>query len=187
MDLKEEKKLLRREIREKKRQTPNEEKLRQSSLIFSAIEKSEIFNQADTLLLYWSMDDEVATHDFILKWYKTKTILLPCVKGDDLILRRFGGMETMQEGEQFAILEPTGEVFSDYSRIDLMIIPGVAFDRAMHRMGRGRGFYDRLLSVAKVQKIGICFDFQLVESVPVEEFDVKMDFVVSDKGFVGNE
>lgn len=187
MDLKEEKKCLRRAIKERKRLTAKDEKLRQSSLIFSAIERSEVFTQAKVLLLYWSMDDEVATHDFILKWYKLKTILLPCVKGDDLILRRFDGMETMTEGEQFAILEPTGEIFSDYSQIDLMIIPGVAFDRAMHRMGRGRGFYDRLLSVTDAKKAGVCFDFQLVESVPVEEFDVKMDFVVSDKGFVGNE
>ena len=93
----------------------------------------------------------------------------------------------MKEGEQFGILEPVGEIFEAYNLIDLMIIPGVAFDTSLHRMGRGRGFYDRLLSVAETVKIGICFDFQLVERVPVEEFDVPMNNVITPNGFVRDE
>lgn len=187
MDLKEEKKQLRRQIRELKKGATTEEKQRQGSMIFEHIAQSPLFQEAKTVLLYWSMDDEVPTHDFILQYYKEKTILLPCVVGDDLVLRKFQGMESMIAGEQFGILEPKGEIFSDYSAIDLMIIPGVAFDTEKHRMGRGRGFYDRLLSVAKAEKAGICFDFQLRENVPVEEFDVKMDYVITPKGFVGDE
>ncbi len=187
MDLKEEKKQLRRQIRELKKEIPTQEKERQGSLIFGHIAQSPLFQEAKTVLLYWSMEDEVPTHDFIMQHYGNKTILLPCVVGDDLVLRRFQGMESMIAGEQFGILEPKGEIFSDYSKIDLMIIPGVAFDSKRHRMGRGRGFYDRLLSVANAKKAGICFDFQLRESVPVEEFDVKMDYVITPKGFVNNE
>lgn len=187
MDLKEEKKNLRKQIRQIKKTFPQQEKLSQSLQIFSFVEKSKRFASAKVVLLYWSMEDEVSTHDFILKWYKDKTILLPCVVGESLVLRRFEGLESMKEGEQFGILEPVGEIFEDYKLIDLMIIPGVAFDTSLHRMGRGRGFYDRLLSVAEADKIGICFDFQLVERVPVEEFDVPMNNVVSPKGFVKDE
>ena len=93
-------------------------------------------------------------------------------------------MESMKAGEQFGILEPVGEIYESYEKIELMIIPGVAFDDKLHRMGRGRGFYDRLLSVAQSTKIGICYDFQMVENVPVEEFDVVMNNVVTPKGFV---
>ena len=96
-------------------------------------------------------------------------------------------MQSMKEGEQFGILEPTGEIFSDYEKIDLMIIPGVAFDRERKRIGRGRGFYDRLLAVNQNKKMGICFSCQLVESVPTEDFDVKMDFVVTPNEIIGNE
>ena len=60
-----------------------------------------------------------------------------------------------------------------------MIIPGVAFDSAKNRMGRGRGFYDRLLKTCDCEKIGICFDFQIVNKVPTEEFDVKMNKVIA--------
>ncbi|MBR5254615.1 MAG: 5-formyltetrahydrofolate cyclo-ligase [Bacteroidales bacterium] len=187
MDLKERKKELRKLIRERKKLLSMDNKNLQSERIFSSVVNSSVYKNANTILLYWSMDDEVPTHDFILANYETKTILLPCVVGDDLVLRKFSGMHTMKAGEQFGILEPTGEIFSDYEKIDLMIIPGVAFDREKRRIGRGRGFYDRLLSVNQNKKMGICFNCQLVEQVPVEEFDVKMDYVISPDEFVGDE
>lgn len=187
MELKEKKKELRRLIRERKKQLSLSEKQKEGKEIFSLIENSSAYKQANIVLLYWSMDDEVPTHDFILSNYENKTILLPCVVGDDLVLRKFSGMQSMKEGEQFGILEPTGEIFSDYEKIDLMIIPGVAFDRERKRIGRGRGFYDRLLAVNQNKKMGICFSCQLVESVPTEDFDVKMDFVVTPNEIIGNE
>ena len=111
MDLKTQKKELRKQIRQIKKEFAQQEKLSQSRQIFSFVEQSKRFAAAKVVLLYWSMDDEVSTHDFILKWYKDKTILLPCVVGDSLVLRRFEGMESMKEGEQFGILEPVGEIF----------------------------------------------------------------------------
>ena len=86
----------------------------------------------------------------------------------------------MQKGA-FGIWEPKpdGEEAVE-GAIDLIIVPGVAFDRQCHRLGRGRGFYDRLLSSLDVPKVGICFDFQLVPSVPVESFDYPMDHVVTE-------
>ena len=82
----------------------------------------------------------------------------------------------------YNIMEPVGEVFTDYAQIDLAVIPGVAFDRQLNRMGRGKGFYDRLLpQLGDAYKIGICFDFQLVESIECEEHDIRMDEVISGK------
>lgn len=175
----EEKKLLRKEIRERKKLYTLEQKKELSQPIFSALEKEELFADAKVVLLYWSMDDEVFTQDFVRKWYKDKTILLPCVDGDDLLLRQYQGEQSMRVGEQFGIPEPIGELFEDLDKIDLMIIPGVAFDKERNRMGRGRGFYDRLLKTIPAKKIGICFDFQFVEKVPTEDFDVKMDMLIS--------
>lgn len=173
------KKQLRKQIRERKKEFSLSEKIKLSEPIFEKIEKEELFKEAKVVLLYYSMDDEVYTHDFVEKHYKTKTILLPCVDGDDLILRQYLGIESMKAGEQFGILEPVGKEFNDLEKIDLMIIPGVAFDKEKNRLGRGRGFYDRLLKTVNATKIGVCFDFQIVEQVPTEDFDVKMDVVIS--------
>ena len=146
------------------------------------VEQLSQFQNATTVLLYWSMEDEVQTHDFVNRWYRQKTILLPCVNGDDLRLRQYTGPECLTAGEQFGIGEPIGPEFTDLEKVDLIIVPGVAFDRQNNRMGRGRGFYDRLLkSTPNAYKVGVGFDFQLVESVPVEPFDVPMDKVVIDE------
>ena len=173
---------LRKEIRAAKKAVPFLEKCRRSEGIMRQVEALEEFRRAGTVLLYWSMDDEVQTHDFVNRWYREKCILLPCVDGDDLRLRQYTGSECLKAGEQFGIGEPTGPEFTDLDSVELIIVPGVAFDSEGNRMGRGRGFYDRLLkSTPKAYKVGVAFDFQVIDRVPVEEFDVAMDRVVSEK------
>lgn len=143
------------------------------------VEALEAFKSARTVLLYWAMEDEVQTHDFVNRWYKEKRILLPCVAGDDLLLRQYTGPECLQAGEQFGIGEPTGEVFEAVDQIEMIIVPGVAFDEKGNRMGRGRGFYDRMLkSTPNAYKVGVAFNFQKVDQVPCEAHDVAMDKVI---------
>lgn len=174
-----EKKALRIEIRQLKRACPLEERRRKSLSVWEAVERDEVFQQAETVLAYWSMDDEVYTHDFVKRWAGSKTLLLPCVKGDELELRYFDGEERLQPGEGYAIPEPVGELFTDWGKIDLILVPGVAFDKSGNRLGRGKGYYDKVLKQTGAYKLGVCFDFQLVERVPVEPHDVKMDRVVA--------
>lgn len=177
-----EKKALRIEIRQLKRACPLEERRRKSLSVWEAVERDEVFQKAETVLAYWSMDDEVYTHDFVNKWAGSKTLLLPCVKGDELELRYFDGEERLQPGEGYAIPEPVGELFTDWGKIDLILVPGVAFDKSGNRLGRGKGYYDKVLKQTGAYKLGVCFDFQLVERVPVEPHDVKMDRVVASGG-----
>ncbi len=170
---------VRKQIRELKRAVPLEEKILRSEGIMRQVEALPAFQQAGTVLLYWSMADEVQTHAFVKKWYKDKVLLLPCVDGDDLRLRQYTGPECMVAGEQFGIGEPMGEEFMNLDAVELIMVPGVAFDRMGNRMGRGRGFYDRLLkSTPNAMKVGVAFDFQLLDSVPTEPHDVKMDKVI---------
>lgn len=162
---------------------PLEEKLQRSEGIMRQVEALPAFQQARVVLLYWSMADEVQTHNFVNKWYKDKVLLLPCVDGDDLLLRQYTGPECMVEGEQFGIGEPdaTVPVFTDLDSVEMIIVPGVAFDRQCNRMGRGRGFYDRLLkSTPRALKVGVAFDFQMLDEIPTETFDVKMDIVITE-------
>lgn len=139
-----------------------------------------MFQSAHTILLYHSLGDEVHTHEFIEKWSNSKQIILPVVVGDDLELRTYSSPSDLSVGA-YGILEPTGAPFYDYHKIELAIIPGVAFDISGSRLGRGRGYYDRLLPKLTAHKIGVCFPFQFVDEVPAEKFDIRMDEVIYKK------
>ncbi len=176
----EEKKRIRREIRALKKLVSLEEKRRRSKQILEKVEQLPEFISAKTVLLYWAMADEVQTSDFVMKWAESKRVILPCVNGNDLDLRVFRGAEDLIAGENFGIPEPSGELFTAYEEIDLILVPGVAFDVENNRMGRGKAYYDKLLSSLKAYKLGVCFDFQFLESVPTDEHDIKMDRIVSE-------
>lgn len=172
---------VRKRMRELKRAVPPEEKLRRSEAILRQLEQLPEWDAARVVLLYWSMADEVQTHDFVNRWYKDKVLFLPCVDGDDLVLRQYTGPECLVAGEQFGIGEPTGPIWTDLDAIQIIIVPGVAFDRSGNRMGRGRGFYDRMLkSTVGALKIGIAYDFQMLDEIPVEPHDVKMDRIITE-------
>jgi 5-formyltetrahydrofolate cyclo-ligase len=94
-----------------------------------------------------------------------------------LELRLYSGRDSLRVGA-YNILEPVGPVFSDYDSIDLAVVPGVAFTADGIRLGRGKGYYDRLLPRIKARKIGICFPFQILHSIPAESFDIRMDEVI---------
>ena len=80
---------------------------------------------------------------------------------------------------KFGIEEPTGPEINNLSNIDLVIVPGMAFDMKGNRLGRGKGYYDKLLRKMRCYKIGVCYNFQLLENIPVEEHDFPMDMVIS--------
>lgn len=101
---------MRKQVKVLKSQYSLEQKVEMSRPLWKELEQTDFFKEARTVLLYWSMDDEVFTHDYVCKWAGEKTVLLPCVKGDVLELRVFKGMESLQPGEAFGILEPVGEL-----------------------------------------------------------------------------
>lgn len=171
---------LRKEIRNRKGQFDGQ---RLGELSFSAIRKllsHQRLKEARTIMLYYSLPDEVDTHtlaDSLLM--SRKTILLPRVTGDGTMeLRRYTGPCSLTPGA-YGIMEPTGSVFADYASIDLAVIPGMAFDRHGNRLGRGKGYYDRFLPlIPQAYKIGICFPFQMADSIPTDRHDIKMDEII---------
>lgn len=183
MMIDEEKKAIRRQIREKKKDYSLEEKKRKSELIFNQIEKLDAFKKAEIIMVYWSLNDEVFTQRFIQKYQNKKKIILPVVEGDILILKEFTGLSNMKISKSFGIGEPEGILFDQSDKIDVIIVPGLAFDKSLNRLGRGKAYYDKLLKKSQALKIGVCFDFQELESVPVDEYDVKMDLVITDKSY----
>jgi len=150
-----------------------------SEKILRKLEFLPEFIHAKSVFLYYSMPDEVATRHFVKKWSDTKEIYLPAIEERKMRLRLYSPDQMLRTGA-FNIKEPQGNLCSDYKVIDFAIVPGVAFDRQGFRLGRGKGYYDRVLPLLSCAKAGICFAFQIVENVPVDEWDVRMDYVITE-------
>ena len=167
---------LRKAIRAMKNQTGSDELRQMSGRVVERLKQHPAFVNAHVVLLYHSLPDEVFTHDLLAEYADSKTILLPTVVGDDLQLHVFQP-DALHTGA-FGIMESAGKPFTRFSDIDLAIIPGMAFDKEGHRLGRGRGFYDRLLPSLPCKKIGLCFPFQFVDAVPSDPHDISVDEVI---------
>ena len=172
---------IRRRVKRMKALLSDEELMCMSARVWNGVEANLRFREAASVLLYWSMSGEVDTHDFIRRWHHKKTIILPVVDGDRLRLALFEGEQSLLRNAAMNLCEPQGDDYPAPQTVGLSIVPGVAFDRSNHRIGRGRGYYDRLLPQLNTYNIGVCFDFQLIDSIPFGEYDVSMDEVVSDK------
>ena len=171
------KKQLRSHIKTLKKQHSKEELKRQSELILKKLENHKSFIEAKIVMLYSSLPDEVQTQEFLSKWRNEKKIILPTVVGDDIIPVELSEDTDFAIGD-FNILEPQNEPYD--GSYDLIVVPGVAFDRNGNRIGRGKGYYDRFLCKhLDVKRIGICFDFQFVDEVPTEDNDIKMQEVLT--------
>ena len=108
-----EKKALRKKIKALKAEISFEEKKLRSKNILLKLEQNKTFINANIVMLYWSMKDEVFTHDFVIKWADKKKIILPSVDGDNLILKKFTGTKNLIAGDRYGILEPAGEIFKN--------------------------------------------------------------------------
>ena len=171
------KKALRAEIKALKKQHAKEQLLEQSEKILAKLEQHPDFVKAERVMLYSALPDEVQTQAFLEKWHLKKQIILPTVVGDDIIPVAYEKDTDFAVGD-FNILEPQNEPYK--GSFDLIVVPGVAFDHNGNRLGRGRGYYDRFLSQhLNVRRVGICFDFQLVDEIPTEPFDIRMDEVIT--------
>jgi len=153
---------------------------KQAKDIIEALERHPRFRDANHILLFHSLPDEVDTHDLIERYRRVKTILLPTVVGNQLELHVCGEDTPMKKGS-FGIMESLGRIVppSEYGSIDLAVIPGVAFDREGNRLGRGKGYYDRLLPLLTCHTIGLCYPFQVVNQVPHESHDIPVKEILT--------
>ncbi|MDO4736658.1 MAG: 5-formyltetrahydrofolate cyclo-ligase [Bacteroidia bacterium] len=178
MQIIEQKTVIRKHIKELKF-TFDKNQLEQYSLqICNKVAQLEQFHKAKYILLYSSLPYEVSTVSLFKFAKQGKILVLPVVVGEDLILKEY--IPSKLKVGYMNILEPSQEEIISPELIDLAIVPGVAFDSNCNRMGRGKGYYDRLLLQMQCAKIGIGFHFQIVDKVPTDNNDIKMDLVITD-------
>ena len=156
------------------------EKAFAAKCVFDRLEQSAAFLLAENILLYHSLPDELSTREFLDKWSGRKHFFLPRVNGVNLDILPYDRSH-MALGA-FHIEEPQGDDTADINSIELIVVPAIAYYKRGNRVGRGKGYYDRLLQSTAATKIGVGYDFQLIsEDIPVEPHDVAVDIVITDR------
>lgn len=148
---------------------------------------TSVFKQSRCIALYAAMQHEVDTSElFETAQQQGKQVLFPAVCGNRLQFRQVTTLEQLTSGA-FGILEPCLlEPEHLLEAADLIVVPGVAFDLRGHRIGFGKGYYDRCLSELAVLPplVGLCHDFQLLEQIPAEGHDIRMQYVITDQRII---
>lgn len=138
------------------------------------------WEQVRTIAAFMPLPDEPDLSP--LSWLPERRVLLPVVRGHELNFYEVHGEEDLVCGS-FGIKEPDPQraTLADASQAEVIFVPGLAFTRDGHRLGRGRGFYDRTLATLPrtVLRVGLCFAPQIFDSLPVEDHDQKVDLVLS--------
>lgn len=182
---------IRQEIINIRKQMSQEEVNTLSQKIISTLTKLPIFKESKTIMLYLSFDNEVDTFKLIdLCKDLGKKITVPyCInEGKRIIPTEIKNVESDLVESSFGYLEPKAELVKPVStnEIDLIIVPGLAFDKGCYRVGFGAGYYDRFLSKLcfTIPTIGLAYDYQILEYIPTEEHDMPLDYVVTDKRII---
>ncbi len=173
-----EQKVLRSIVEQKRRIYPAARVAADSQSIVEKIEQSDLFRNARTVLLYYPVRNEVDLRPLLDRYHGSKTLLLPVAHHYSMEVRPYTGEECLKEGYAY-IPEPQTPAYT--GAIDLILVPGVVFDRMGHRIGRGGGYYDRFLKKhKKAYKLGIAYDFQLKHhKLPQTWRDQPLDGVVT--------
>lgn len=137
---------------------------------------------AHGVVVYSAFDNEIILDEFIYwAFLNSKRVFLPCFRNGTYCLAEIYSLADLVVGK-FGILEPPLDavILSDEERIavEVWLVPGVAFTKEGHRLGYGKGVYDRLMLGVKGYKMGVCYPFQLVSDLPVEAHDICMDVLV---------
>lgn len=174
---------LREEMRAKRRLMTYEEVRAKSSDITRALLSLECMQNAQSVCTFLSAfkePDIAEVAQYVLSSGKKLVVPLTDEESNTLSLSYISSLELMQKGA-YGIREPKTVLPADESTLDVVLVPGLAFDRQGGRTGFGKGYYDRLLTNTAAVKIGLCYDFQLCEKIPTEKHDVKMDFIITEK------
>ena len=175
---------LRSIVEQQRRIMTKEEVQEQSAKIIAQLEQMSAFREAQTVLLYYPIHNEVDLRPLLTKYEGQKTFLLPVTHRHSMEVRPYDGEDMMRKGH-FGVPEPQTETYN--GAIDLILVPGVLFDHHCHRIGRGGGYYDKFLSKQlTAKKVGVCYTFQLKKrDLPHTWRDHKMDRVITPQQTIG--
>lgn len=183
---------IRRQARDVCRALPDKDE--RSRTIWSKFIALDAYRLARTVMCYVHVRDEVRTREFLpAVLLQGKTLVVPYCDGDELGLFRLESLDELRPGT-LGIPEPPEELrrrpdkMIDAAQLDLIMVPGAAFDRQGGRVGHGKGYYDRLLGRTRpdASKVGVAFGCQILPSVPMLAYDRFMDKVITEDALYSN-
>ena len=193
MEIFNEKKILRKEILTKRKNIDIVEKEKMDRKILDKFYESKYYREAKNIFIYISYDSEINTKEIINKALKdNKKIYVPRTEFKTRLMDavEITSLDNLIESE-YGILEPSAEEpHINPNELDLIVVPGVAFDRNGGRMGYGAGFYDRYFkkinkdNIKKIKKLALAYDFQILEKIPMNEQDVPVSYIITEKEFI---
>jgi 5-formyltetrahydrofolate cyclo-ligase len=182
MNLNEQKAALRKQIREALKRKMVEKRELNSERLCAKLKEQSFFQTAASVLFFAPLPDEIDLWPLLEESLTKKAVALPCFDSDNQSYksRRVKNLSVEIISGHFGIREPAAScVEMPPEDLDLILVPGVAFDLNGNRLGRGKGFYDRLLQKCRCKKAGVCFDAQLLQKIPAEPHDAKVDFILT--------
>lgn len=182
--LRKEKQAVRALVEQKRRIYPAEQVQADSEAIMAQLERMQWFRDANTVMIYYPIHNEVDLRPLLKRYEGQKTFLLPVTHRKSIEPRRYDGEDMMRRGK-YRVPEPQTSEWR--GKIDLILVPGVVFDPLCNRIGRGGGFYDRFLKKHRhVHQVGVAYDFQVKKhEIPHGYFDHPLDRVITPTQTIG--
>lgn len=187
------KKILRKEILKKRENINITEKKDMDKEILNRLLESKYYNEARNIFIYISYGSEINTKDIINKALKqNKRIYVPRTEFRTRVMDavEISSLDKLTENS-YGILEPSEtHKHIDPNELDLILVPGVAFDRKGGRIGYGAGFYDRYFkkincdNIKRITKLALAYDFQVIDKVPMDKLDIPVDCIITEKEFI---
>jgi len=184
------KKLIREQMQKLRNSLSYEEVREKSKNIHEILFALDDFKRADMIMTYVSFRNEVDTYGIINELLKAdKKVVVPVCNTSkiNLIPSRLLSIDELSFSH-FGLMEPKGPYIRPVNpeEIDIILVPGLAFDKNKNRLGFGKGYYDRFLNQVRFDslKIALAFHFQILDILPVESWDVPMDMIITEKGIV---
>jgi 5-formyltetrahydrofolate cyclo-ligase len=182
---------LRKEMLQQRKTMETQNVSSYSNKIISAIMELPEFINSKNIMLYLSFNKEVNTYP-LARWCldNGKTVIAPyCIESErEIVPYKITNLLNDLTKSSFGVMEPKHDILqkANIEDIDLIIVPGVAFDKNCNRLGFGAGYYDRFLPkrLKHTPAIGIAYDYQIIDEVPTSEYDVPLDFIITQERII---
>jgi 5-formyltetrahydrofolate cyclo-ligase len=173
---------------EKRKSMPKEEVMKNSRIIKDRLFNLSEYRNARNVLFYVSYDNEVFTHEMVKDALsdENKNVFVPITDMNkrQIIVSQLFNWDDLEPGA-YGILEPREKKIVSQDKIDIVIVPGIAFDLRGHRIGHGIGYYDKLLKkMSDYTSIGLAFEKQILQRIPNREYDVAVDIIITEKRII---
>ena len=184
------KRVLRKEILSIRNNMIAADKKEKDTIIREKFLNSDYYKKAKNIFIYISYGSEIDTKEIInYALNEGKTIFVPRTEFETKLMDavKISSLNNMTE-DRYGILEPAKEeTYIQPDQLDLIVVPGVAFDKEGGRTGYGAGYYDRYFKkiskekAGKIKKVALAYDFQVIDNVPMDEQDVRIDYIITEK------